>query len=40
MRDDAGRQSDHQKEFERDAIAAGAVYAVVRSIEDVQALGL
>lgn len=35
-----GRQSEHQKEFERDAIAAGATYALVRSIEDVQSLGL
>jgi hypothetical protein len=33
-------QSPEQKEFQRSAEAAGALYAVVRSIEDVQALGL
>lgn len=35
-----GRQSDAQKEFETDLRAAGGVYTVVTSIEDVQALGL
>ena len=33
-------QSPEQKEFQKRAEAAGAHYAVVRSIEDVQALGL
>ena len=33
-------QSPEQKEFQKGAEAAGAYYAVVRSIEDVQALGL
>jgi hypothetical protein len=33
-------QSPEQKEFQRAAEAAGASYAVVRSIDDVQALGL
>jgi hypothetical protein len=33
-------QSPDQKEFQKRAEAAGAYYAVVRSIEDVQALGL
>jgi hypothetical protein len=35
-----GKQSDAQKEFERNAVTAGAQYAIVRSIEDVQAIGL
>lgn len=35
-----GRQSDAQKEFERDVTAAGGCYNIVTSIEDVQALGL
>jgi len=33
-------QSPEQKEFQKRAETAGALYAVVRSIEDVQALGL
>jgi len=33
-------QSPEQKEFQREAEAAGALYAEVRSIDDVQALGL
>lgn len=33
-------QSPEQKAFQQQAEAAGALYAVVRSIEDVQALGL
>jgi hypothetical protein len=33
-------QSPEQKEFQRQAEAAGALHAVVRSIDDVQALGL
>jgi hypothetical protein len=33
-------QSPEQKEFQRQAEAAGALYAVIRSIEDVQDLGL
>jgi hypothetical protein len=33
-------QSREQKEFEKRAQEAGALYAVVRSIDDVQALGL
>lgn len=35
-----GRQSDVQKEFENELVAAGGVYNIVTSIEDVQALGL
>lgn len=35
-----GRQSDIQKLFQEKMEAAGAVYGLVRSIEDVQALGL
>ena len=33
-------QSPEQREFQSKAEAAGALYAVVRSIEDVQAIGL
>ena len=33
-------QSPEQKGFQRQAETAGALYAVVRSIDDVQALGL
>ena len=33
-------QSPEQKEFQKRAEAAGALYAVVGSIEDVEALGL
>lgn len=33
-------QRPEQKEFQKRAEAAGALYAVVRSIEDLQALGL
>jgi hypothetical protein len=33
-------QSPEQKLFQQNAEAAGALYAVVRSIDDVQALGL
>jgi hypothetical protein len=33
-------QSPEQKEFQKRAESAGAYYAVVRSIENVQALGL
>jgi len=33
-------QSPEQKDFQKGAEAAGALYAVVRSIDDVQALGL
>ncbi len=33
-------QSPEQKEFQRQAEAAGGLYAVVRSIEDVKQLGL
>lgn len=33
-------QRPEQKEFQKAAEAAGALYAVVRSIDDVQALGL
>ena len=33
-------QSPEQKDFQKRAEAAGGLYAVVRSIEDVQALGL
>jgi hypothetical protein len=32
----AGRQSINQKEFEADALHAGADYAVARSLEDAQ----
>jgi hypothetical protein len=35
-----GRQSDAQKEFERDAVAAGSQYAIARSIDDVILIGL
>lgn len=35
-----GRQSEAQKEFESGLVAAGGMYNVVTSIEDVQALGL
>lgn len=35
-----GRQSKDQKKFESDVTDAGGIYAVVTSIEDVQALGL
>jgi len=35
-----GTQSDNQKRFERYVSDAGATYAVVRSVEDVQALDL
>jgi hypothetical protein len=35
-----GWQSEDQKEFERRSLAAGAQYVIVRSIEDVQAIGL
>lgn len=34
-----GRQSPHQKEFQALVEEAGAEYFVVRSVEDVQALG-
>ena len=37
---DSGRQSEDQKEFEQLATLAGATYAVVRSVEEVQLLGL
>ena len=33
-------QSPEQKEFERNCLAAGGEYHVVRSIEDLQAIGL
>ncbi|HEV2630572.1 MAG TPA: hypothetical protein VGV41_18265 [Pseudolabrys sp.] len=33
-------QRPEQKEFQKAAEAAGALYAVVRSIDDIQALGL
>jgi hypothetical protein len=33
-----GRQSPHQKSFEKDVISRGHRYAVVRSIEEVQAI--
>jgi hypothetical protein len=36
----ASYQSPEQKAFQERAEAAGAIYAVVRSIEDVQKLGL
>jgi hypothetical protein len=35
-----GKQSPDQKDFERESKAAGAQYHVVRSIDDVIALGL
>jgi VRR-NUC domain len=35
-----GRQSPDQKDFQEQVEKAGGVYAVVRSIPDVQALGL
>lgn len=35
-----GKQSDEQKQFQADVEKAGGIYAVVRSIEDVQKLGL
>ena len=35
-----GKQSADQKKFETDLVAAGGVYNIVTSIEDVQALGL
>jgi len=35
-----GKQSEAQIDFEYSAVKAGAQYAVVRSIEDVQAIGL
>ena len=34
-----GVQSKEQKEFEKESKAAGAEYYIVRSIDDVQALG-
>jgi hypothetical protein len=37
---EGGKQSPDQKEFERLCVAAGGEYHVVRSIDDVQALGL
>lgn len=40
VKTETGKQSDAQKEFEREAIAVGALYSVVRSIDDVQSLGL
>ena len=36
----AGRQSPDQKEFERGVTEAGGEYHVVRTIDDVQVLGL
>jgi hypothetical protein len=35
-----GPMSPEQKQFEKDAIAAGATYVRAESIEDVQAAGL
>lgn len=35
-----GKQSPEQKQFQLDVEKAGGIYAVVRSIEDVQTLGL
>jgi hypothetical protein len=40
IKSDTGKQSADQRQFEVDAIRAGAIYAVVRSIDDVAALGL
>jgi hypothetical protein len=37
---DKGRQSQEQKEFERRVKEEGGEYYLVRSVEDVQALGL
>ena len=37
---DKGKQSDNQKAFEENCTKAGGVYAVVRSVDDVIALGL
>jgi hypothetical protein len=40
VKSETGRSSKDQLNFGRDAIAAGADYRVVRSIEEVQAVGL
>jgi hypothetical protein len=40
VKSEAGRPSKDQLDFGRDAIAAGAEYRVVRSIDEVQAAGL
>jgi hypothetical protein len=40
LKRDGAYQSAEQKAFQRRAEDAGALYAVVRSIDDVQALGL
>jgi hypothetical protein len=37
---EGGKQSPEQKEFEDDVRSADAAYHVVRSIDDVQAIGL
>jgi hypothetical protein len=40
VKSESGKQSPEQEQFEIDAIRAGAIYSVVRSIDDVAALGL
>ncbi len=40
VKNEKGRQSEHQKDFEWAAVQAGATYKIVRSIEDVQRIGL
>jgi hypothetical protein len=40
VKSETGRPSKDQLDFGRDAIAAGAEYRVVRSVDDVQAVGL
>lgn len=40
VKSETGRPSKDQLDFGRDAMAAGAEYRVVRSIDDVQAAGL
>jgi hypothetical protein len=40
VKSETGRPSKDQLDFGRDAIAAGADYRVVRSTEEVQALGI
>jgi len=40
VKNEKGKQSDSQKEWEDKFTKAGGIYKVVRSLEDVQALGL
>lgn len=40
LKSKTGKQSDDQKTFQQGAETAGAIYCIIRSIEDVQSLGL